>query len=275
MNHQKPRTQLSRPERSLSERGQSLVEVAVLFPILLVVLSGLVEFGFLLNEYLTLQDAVRNAARFSSDSDYVMTDTAEYASLCSNPTTGFPREACCKGKDSTNQIDYPGDGTFDFFRQTACLVNDELNQMAPDIHLECLAPGSANMCYWGVLNPENGREGNRDDIIISIFSVNKLPDGSAQVQRMSGVNGWSYAENYVGYPVGRNQSSRFSDADIQTRMDSQAPNTGYLLVEVFYNYQQKLKLPWITAFVPDPILLHTYSFMPLVSAEPTPTPFSP
>jgi Flp pilus assembly protein TadG len=37
---------------------------------LLIVLSGLVEFGFMLNEYLALQDAARNAARFASDGLY-------------------------------------------------------------------------------------------------------------------------------------------------------------------------------------------------------------
>ena len=51
-----------------------------------------------------------------------------------------------------------------------------------------------------------------------------------------------------------------------------APNTGYVLVEIFYNYEHRLGLPWITAVVDNPMLIHTYAFMPLTSAEPTPTP---
>ena len=47
-------------------KGQSLVEVALTFPILLMLLSGLTEFGFLLNHYLALVDATREAARLAS-----------------------------------------------------------------------------------------------------------------------------------------------------------------------------------------------------------------
>ncbi len=49
--------------------GQSLVEFTVLLPILIMMLSGLIEFGFLLNQYLDLVDAAREAARFAADDD--------------------------------------------------------------------------------------------------------------------------------------------------------------------------------------------------------------
>lgn len=240
--------------RRSSSRGQSLVEITLLFPVLLILLSGLVEFGFALNEYLTLQDAVRNAARFASDSDY---ETVDSGTTCDNPNPelGFPSESCCSA-------------TINFYRQTACLVNQEMTRAAPDIALLCLQAGINNTCRYGVINPENGDEENFDDILISVFSIEQDPNFS--VQRFGGLNGWSYTENYIGYAV-RNQDSRFSITDIYDRLDSSAPNTGYVLLEVFYNYEQKLKLPWITAFVNDPILLHAYAFMPLTSAEPTPT----
>ena len=51
------------------KRGQGLVEFTIMFPVLLVMLSGLMEFGFLLNEYLDILDAAREAARFASDND--------------------------------------------------------------------------------------------------------------------------------------------------------------------------------------------------------------
>ena len=105
-----------------------------------------------------------------------------------------------------------------------------------------------------VLDPSNG-----DDIVVSFFSVS---DG--------------YFKRYpVGSP-GRsrylNQVSKFSDAEIQSRMDSSAPPTGVLLVEIFYHYNQVLKLPIFTAFVPDPMQIYAYAIMPLSSAEPIPTP---
>ena len=74
-----------------------MVETALLFPVLLIVLSGMVEFGFMLNDYLSIMDATRNAARFSSDSDY---------------TTIEPDESVNRSCEST----------LDFFRQTLCLV---------------------------------------------------------------------------------------------------------------------------------------------------------
>ena len=46
------------------------------------------------------------------------------------------------------------------------------------------------------------------------------------------------------------------------------PDTGIVAVEIYYDYHMTLGLPWITAFLPDPITLHAYSFMPNSAAEP-------
>jgi hypothetical protein len=198
-------------------RGQALVETALLLPVLLIVLSGLVEFGFMLNEYLALQDAARNAARFASDGLYFQRD----------------RNFSC-------------DSTLDFYRQAACLVNQELAQERPEIYL----------------NLGNGQ----DDVIISSFSVTQ---GAGVSARQPSEIGWSEAEDATG---ARNQYTKIDIAVVNSRLNSSAPSTGLVSVEIFHNYDQKLKLPWITAFISDPILLHNYAIMPLVSAEPTPTP---
>lgn len=50
-------------------RAQSLVEFALTLPIIIILLSGVVEFGFALNFYLSLLDATRESARFYSDRD--------------------------------------------------------------------------------------------------------------------------------------------------------------------------------------------------------------
>jgi hypothetical protein len=190
-----------------SGRGQSFVELAILFPILLIMLSGLVEFGFLLNHYLDLLDGAREAARFASDADPLL------ANYSDNPT--FYQNA------------------FDLMTQTISPIT---------------------------LNP------HVDDVIISVYGVGggrvlgrfpkNLPPPSLSGQWRK----WG------------NHTSTFSNADIQSRLLTSAPNTGVVVVEIFYSYPQLLKLPWITPFVPDPIQVHTYTIMPLVSAEPTPTP---
>jgi hypothetical protein len=50
-------------------RGQSIVEFTLLLPLLLMLLSSLIEFGFALNEYLDLIDTTRETARYLSDQD--------------------------------------------------------------------------------------------------------------------------------------------------------------------------------------------------------------
>jgi len=48
-------------------KGQSIVEFTLLLPLLLMLLSSLIEFGFVLNEYLDLIDTTRETARYLAD----------------------------------------------------------------------------------------------------------------------------------------------------------------------------------------------------------------
>ncbi len=63
--------------------------------------------------------------------------------------------------------------------------------------------------------------------------------------------------------------SRLTNAIVTSKLEAGAPDSAVLLVEVFYNYPQVLKLPWIVPFVPDPLPLHTYTILPLPAAEPS------
>jgi len=59
-----------KPSRKIRRktRAQSMVEFALLLPILLTLFIGMVEFGFMINTYLSLTDATRQAAREYSNS---------------------------------------------------------------------------------------------------------------------------------------------------------------------------------------------------------------
>jgi Flp pilus assembly protein TadG len=203
--------------RGKPARGQSLLELALLFPLLLIIISGLVEFGFLLNDYLSLMDAARNSARFASDGFYSSSDN---------------NHSCAT--------------TVDFFRQTACVAVQELSQEQPNV----------------AIDPDE-----HDDIVISVFSILSGSGVTGRYPSAYGSQGWSYALDLPSHGA-RERSSSISTASVNSRLDGAAPNTGLVLVELFYTYEQKLKLPWITAFLGDPLILHVYSFMPLVSAEP-------
>jgi hypothetical protein len=56
-------------ERKRRSLGQSIVEFTLLLPLLLMLLSSLIEFGFMLNEYLDLIDTTRETARYLADQD--------------------------------------------------------------------------------------------------------------------------------------------------------------------------------------------------------------
>ena len=223
-------------KRSKTQRGQSLTETALIIPVLLLVLSGLVEFGLFLNQYLALQDSTRNAARFAADSLYYVRDS----------------DPVC-------------DTTRDFFRQAACLVSQELRQDHPLIVLS--DNGTPNDPTDDILDPARG-----DEILISVFTVTSGSPTrvTARFPQSEGEMGWSYAID-SGHGS-RNATSHFSNADIEANIGTSIPSTGFVLVEIIYHYDHMLGLPWLTAFIPDPIELHAYSLMPNVSAEPTSTP---
>jgi hypothetical protein len=217
------------------KRGQSLVETAILFPVLLIIFSGVLEFGLMLTQILALQDGARNAARFASDSLYYQRDTDQ---TCST--------------------------TRDFYRQAGCLVNQELRQDHPLVELN--DNGTPNDTSDDFLDPTRG-----DDIIVSVFTVTQGTGVTGRFPGEDGEDGWSYAEDIPSYGT-RNMSSDYSTADIDNDINTAAPSTGFVLVEVFYHYEHFFGLPWITAVVPDPLVLRSSALMPNVSAEPTPTP---
>jgi Flp pilus assembly protein TadG len=62
------RAEISRRLRSarqalLAEDGQALVEFAIVVPLLLMLVTGIIQFGLLFNKYITLTDAARNGAQ--------------------------------------------------------------------------------------------------------------------------------------------------------------------------------------------------------------------
>lgn len=46
-----------------NEKGQALVEFAIILPILLILVMGIVQFGMVLNAYMTIENAAREGAR--------------------------------------------------------------------------------------------------------------------------------------------------------------------------------------------------------------------
>lgn len=73
--------------RKRRERGQSLVEFALVAPILLVLVFGIIDFGMALRAYITTTQATREGARFGSIGSAAGTFTAGGTGQCNGSTT--------------------------------------------------------------------------------------------------------------------------------------------------------------------------------------------
>jgi hypothetical protein len=196
----------NKPNRN--EKGQSFLELSLVVVFLMIFVAGIVEFGFMLNNYLNMVDASREAVRFGASFDPFLRDASGNWLL----------------DGSGNKI-----VDTDFYIELGNFTEQILDPV--------------------VIDPSKG-----DDIVITFFSV-----GSGIYIRYPNDDGWSVYDNHV---------SKLSNAEIQSRLDSSAPPTGVLLIEIFYNYPQVLKLPVFTAFVQDPMPVYAYAIMPLTAAEP-------
>src|SRR5580765_679363 len=86
--------------RLACEKGAELIEFALVFPLLLLVMFGIMDFGLLFQRYETVTNAAREGARIAVLPDYKQSDVdarvKQYlvaAGLKSNPTiTPIPKQ---------------------------------------------------------------------------------------------------------------------------------------------------------------------------------------
>lgn len=92
-------------ERLGNQRGQSIVETALILPIIILILTGIIDFGLLFNNYLVItnasREAARNAAVGATDTDINtlvanMTSTLDQSKLI---TTIYPAQTLRKKGD--------------------------------------------------------------------------------------------------------------------------------------------------------------------------------
>jgi len=76
----------SRPQRTVRERGAAAVELAIVFPLLFLVIAGIVDFG---RAFFT-QIEVTNAAREGARAAVVMVPNADVITRATNAAAGVP-----------------------------------------------------------------------------------------------------------------------------------------------------------------------------------------
>jgi Flp pilus assembly protein TadG len=102
---------MKRPHRrAWRERGAAAVEFALLLPLLMLIICGIIDFGRALNAQITLTQAARQGARLAAlGSANVSSQTQSAATGLSNVTvtvTTCPSGATA-GTDATVKVSYP------------------------------------------------------------------------------------------------------------------------------------------------------------------------
>ncbi len=91
--------------RRSTERGQAVIELALTLPLLLVVVFGIIDFGFMFQRYEAVTNAAREGARIGVLADYTATEAQNRALdylVASGLGTGTVRPAPCGGAIVTN-----------------------------------------------------------------------------------------------------------------------------------------------------------------------------
>jgi len=233
-------------------RGQSFVELALIIPILLLIVIGVVEVAMFIGRYLDMLDLTREAARFASIRDPFDTEVAADQDCA---TINF----------------------FDFYWDISCVFSP---------------PGNSDMCwdaeFCNGLNPYFVLNPATDDVVVSVYTITAQhpstgdPYVSNAWPSPDGFWAWSDHDNETASDGNwqRNcdgdtvrSAPHFTEDTIGDELNTASPeNKGYVAVELYYCYEQVLNIPLFSDFVPNPIQIHVYTLMPLPAAQPTPTP---
>ena len=258
-------------------KGQSLVELALAMPVLLVMLSGLLEFGFALNQYLNALDAAREGARYGADGDPTSRDIDAGGLVTDTVSTGssvdYYRLASQVAQDTMAPVPLnpaTDDIVISVFRVLSGKVFGRWPTCAAPSRSNASCPNDPPFIDHGPSWPETMGEWHqwgRGDQCANDYDDN----GDGFINNGCGTAGGLGTDETTCDPSTdfTCNPSHFTSAQIEALLDPNAPNTAVVLVEVFYNYNQLLKLPWITAFVPDPQRLHSYTIIPVPAAEPS------
>ncbi|MGQ0602639.1 MAG: TadE/TadG family type IV pilus assembly protein [Anaerolineales bacterium] len=223
-------------------RGQSLVELALFLPILLILLSGLVELGFALNRYVNVVESVREGARYGVDQDPATRDLV----------SGVSNMTCAS--------------TLDFYAKVACVIQ----QTAAPITLDAAKDEIIITVARVYRDPRCDSNQTATPPAPANCNAAILPDPQGMWPSPS--NDPAPGEVAGQWRLFGNGSSRFTRSTLQTYINANTVSNGVLVVEVYFWNPMVLKLPWITPFIPDPFPFYTYAIVPLPAGEPRPTP---
>lgn len=253
-----------------NERGQSLVELALFVPILILLLIGLAEIGVLASAYIDTLDGSRASARYVSPLDPALTRCQTFSASSTGRSVSFTSDCMIDGRE------YPS---------RAATVKSWGMKGNNGIYKTCQGSPTINFFYVagcmallnmpeGYVEPANGY----DDIIVTTLPIT----GGAVA---SGAITWSFfgnqpisTSNSIVVNITNPSNNSFTiQPGFATNIQqyATAPSTGLVVVEVYHAHPQLTKLFNVTsqlagskALIPDPIPLHTHTVFPLPAVEP-------
>jgi len=207
------------------QRGQSMVEMALAFPVLLLILAGTIEVGWYYNTYLTIQDATREAARRSANNSI-------------DPTR--PDVDCSL--------------TEEFFKQAACLAVQGLDRNTPGL----FDPARDDILVSVVIVKQNVVLTRYAD---SNFTVG---DSWSYCEKVLGGAGCTRAYSRYPNSVLQDRLAQFIGSSSPSIDPGTIPNEAYVMVEIYHVHHQFLGLiPPGLAFLPQETVMHAYTIMPV------------
>lgn len=278
------------------QNGQSMVEFAIILPVFLLMLLGVFEVGWALRGYLVLANVDREAARFASRGVYLRFDSLQPDPLCPDD---YEEEGYCPGCVGATQLNVgyckvvshtidslSGQLPLDFYSNDPnsgmIITYYHLTPLdVPDTNCQALAdPTDPNFhdyveieYPWLAIPSDPSILDTLDAEEVQAF-VDGLPAYYEQEPPAGFANTYTSTTHYyrTGDPVFFSRINPISkvvelraEANVhncELRKKDQTPvPSNVIIVESYFEQHQLTGLPFITAFVPDPIPFYHHTAM--------------
>ena len=234
-----------------SRRGQSLLELALFLPVLLLLIAGMVEIGVYANTFMLFLDASREGARFGANLDPELTVDQYFDNRGGNP---FP-DVTAMTAEQILEVCRNGE-TVNFYYEVACLVLQNIPA--------------------GQLDPTPKAGGwPGDDVVISVVRVKTGGQVDERWPTVGQRDSQDPAYHFVGadkddlcWSLYGIRGSELTQAEIEAQLVAGAPKTGYVIVEVYHAHDHFTGFFTVGDFIPDPVPSRAYSVFPVAAAEP-------
>lgn len=208
------------------ELGQSMVEMALTIPILLLILAGTLEIGWYFNVKINFQDASREGGRIAADGSMEI--------YHANHNHHSPAYDGTSIDCSANQ-DNPNAYQFDVYELAACRTLESMQNTFD----------RSSNSVW-------------DDIVISVYQTKNgditkvLPADSNGSWSLTGAQRGKITPEYISQRVSH-----------QSNWSGACPLTiGYIAIEIFYVHKQFLGLLAFNPYIPEYSAGYVYSIFP-------------